>query len=139
LHPSKVVWTTSGTTFTEYNATPGNYRGFCTQCGSSLSWRSEQTPDEIEILTGTVDEEWLIGDRTARVRSEELSLPGSWKDLAEDETKRRKNVVESLCVPKERYWERNAIVGVTDQNSQAIKFIEASDLGSLVEGNGKSS
>ncbi|KAI9834160.1 MAG: hypothetical protein M1826_005271 [Phylliscum demangeonii] len=49
----------------EYQSSARCYRGFCTRCGSSLTWRQEPAEAEgepwIEIAVGTVDEEVLLG------------------------------------------------------------------------------
>ena len=37
---------------TETNA----WRGFCQQCGTSISYESPKRPDEIDITTGTLDD-----------------------------------------------------------------------------------
>lgn len=72
--PSRVVWfsqshpvektasTSELQSFAEYSATPGKYRGFCRTCGSSLTWRCEGSPDELEISTGSVDGDLLKGE-----------------------------------------------------------------------------
>lgn len=46
----------------EYSAKSGCYRGFCKICGSFITWRGDETPDEVEILLGTLDEEVLLGE-----------------------------------------------------------------------------
>ncbi|KAL8899495.1 MAG: hypothetical protein Q9192_001542 [Flavoplaca navasiana] len=51
----------------EFSSSKGVYRSFCSSCGCSFTWRSEATPDEIEILIGSIDEKWLIGDRTEKI------------------------------------------------------------------------
>lgn len=48
--------------FSEFSATPGVYRGFCKRCGSPLTYRSEESPEELEITTGSVDGEVLAGE-----------------------------------------------------------------------------
>jgi hypothetical protein len=36
-------------------AVPGAEYGFCRNCGGSLFWRAESTPEEISICAGTLD------------------------------------------------------------------------------------
>ena len=48
--------------FTKYSASAGRYRGFCKTCGSPLTWRDEKEPDELEILTGSVDGDVMAGE-----------------------------------------------------------------------------
>lgn len=39
-----------------YESTPGVFRGFCSTCGSSLTWANQaETPDRIAIALGTLD------------------------------------------------------------------------------------
>jgi hypothetical protein len=40
----------------EFESSPGVFRGFCSHCGTSLSWRSEAKPDTIDITTATLDD-----------------------------------------------------------------------------------
>lgn len=40
---------------TEFASSEHGRRTFCRQCGSTLFWRSEETPDRISITLGTLD------------------------------------------------------------------------------------
>ena len=40
---------------TEYASSEHGRRAFCQRCGSSLFWRSEQSPDRIAVTLGTLD------------------------------------------------------------------------------------
>jgi hypothetical protein len=40
---------------TEYASSDHGRRAFCRQCGSTLFWRSEQTPERIAFTLGTLD------------------------------------------------------------------------------------
>lgn len=76
-------------TFREYPSSPGRYRGFCGQCGSSLIWRSERESElqSCDLLLGSIDERWLVGDGFGKL----------------------------LCKPSgAQHWRGNAIEGVTD-------------------------
>ncbi len=84
-------------------------------------WR-EDSAQEIEICTGTVDEKWLIGDRTQRVSSEDLAKDGKWEELCREEGGLGKAIAE----PRAGYffW-RNVIAGVTDRRSvDAKRWVE---------------
>lgn len=50
-------------TYTEYSASEGVYRGFCSKCGSTILWRRDSAPDEQSLAVGSFDEEFLIGKR----------------------------------------------------------------------------
>lgn len=40
----------------EFESSPGVFRGFCGQCGTSLSWRTAAKPDTVDITTATLDD-----------------------------------------------------------------------------------
>jgi hypothetical protein len=72
ISPSQVQWG-SHSTFQEFQSSSKGYRGFCGDCGSTITWRSTDTPAEIEIFTGTLDgdvdallcepeEQWFCGN-----------------------------------------------------------------------------
>ena len=44
---------------TEYASSSHGRRAFCRQCGSTLFWRSEDTPDRIAVTLGTLDAPFL--------------------------------------------------------------------------------
>ncbi|KAB8070407.1 Mss4-like protein [Aspergillus leporis] len=50
-------------TYKEYRSSEKCLRGFCSECGSSLIFRSEETPKELHVFLGTIDEKWLIGEK----------------------------------------------------------------------------
>ena len=39
----------------EFESSPGVFRGFCDACGTSLSWRRLDRPDTIDITTASLD------------------------------------------------------------------------------------
>ncbi|TFW18097.1 GFA family protein [Duganella callida] len=43
---------------TEYASSTHGRRGFCRVCGSTLFWRSEESPDRIAITLGTMEPEY---------------------------------------------------------------------------------
>jgi hypothetical protein len=40
----------------EHRSSPPVLRGFCAECGTSLTFRAETSPDEIDIATATLDD-----------------------------------------------------------------------------------
>ncbi|KAM0356008.1 hypothetical protein ACHAPU_000401 [Fusarium lateritium] len=56
--PASSVAFTSQTTLSRYHATPRAARGFCSNCGSWLFWRREDS-DSISMAVGTVDKDAL--------------------------------------------------------------------------------
>jgi hypothetical protein len=59
---SELTWL-SKSTYTEYNSSPGCYRAFCKNCGSTLGWTNSRVNTDIELAVGTFDEEFLLGGR----------------------------------------------------------------------------
>lgn len=56
LDNSQVQWLSGLDTISYYQSSPGVLRGFCSHCGSSLTWVSEsQSPGKIAIALGTLD------------------------------------------------------------------------------------
>jgi uncharacterized glyoxalase superfamily protein PhnB len=42
--------------FAEYRSSPEVFRGFCANCGTSLTYRHERRVDEIDVALGTLDD-----------------------------------------------------------------------------------
>lgn len=135
ISPSQISWCSPGShspsitppsPFKEFSSSAKGRRGFCAECGTALSWRADDLPEELEILTGTVDEAFLIGDRTARVESKVLAEKGKWEQVLREE--RGSTVLgRELCLPKGgNFFFRNAIQGVTDTANGGKRFVESS-------------
>ncbi|PCD31056.1 hypothetical protein AU210_010721 [Fusarium oxysporum f. sp. radicis-cucumerinum] len=74
--------------FKEYMSSPGRFRGFCGDCGTSLTWRSADYTPIFDLYLGTLDEKYLVGDGV---------------------------VAKTLATPNgTQYWMQNSIHGVTD-------------------------
>ncbi|KAI9802395.1 MAG: hypothetical protein M1825_002777 [Sarcosagium campestre] len=123
---SRITWGKPSASFQEYNSSPGCYRGFCRNCGSTLTWRGENSPDErgqIELHTGSLDEQYLV-DTTASAGQGDakkggVSKNGGWGvDLA---GRNAYNV-----------YFQNAIRGVTDGSiTNGKRFVESSTGGEM--------
>ncbi|CAG8977915.1 hypothetical protein HYALB_00001794 [Hymenoscyphus albidus] len=63
-HAKELTWL-SQSTYQEYNSSPGCYRAFCNNCGSSLGWTDQKkgANTDWELAVGTFDEEFLLGKR----------------------------------------------------------------------------
>ena len=46
----------NGEAYRQYASSPGVKRGFCKNCGASISYQAEKWPDEMHILLGIMDE-----------------------------------------------------------------------------------
>ncbi|WP_336079916.1 GFA family protein [Thalassospira sp. CH_XMU1448-2] len=57
---SFVCFPTSAVTWngmpTDYESSPGKFRGFCPKCGSSLTWRNGAKDSEIDFRLGSFDD-----------------------------------------------------------------------------------
>jgi len=51
----EVTFTVGRELITEYESSPGKYRGFCSRCGSPLYARRRDKPDTLRIRAGTLD------------------------------------------------------------------------------------
>ena len=46
--------------FKEYRSSPECLRGFCSNCGSTMTWRNTEVSEiDMDVLIGTLDKEWL--------------------------------------------------------------------------------
>ncbi|EXA39186.1 hypothetical protein FOVG_10814 [Fusarium oxysporum f. sp. pisi HDV247] len=84
--------------FKEYMSSPGRFRGFCGDCGTSLTWRSADYTPIFDLYLGTLDEKYLVGDGV---------------------------VAKTLATPNgTQYWMQNSIHGVTDVLKGGKKYSE---------------
>ncbi|KAL8738392.1 MAG: hypothetical protein Q9181_000814 [Wetmoreana brouardii] len=130
LKPSQFRWskTPSGSetpeAYKEFSSSKGVYRGFCSSCGAALNWRSPEVTDVIEILIGTIDEKWLIGDRTDKVSSESLTEKGVFEKVLNAE---EGAMGRDICTPLNgQMFVRNAIKGATDARLVGPRYVEVS-------------
>lgn len=81
----------------------------------------------MEILAGSVDEIFLIGDRTARVASESLTDQGKWEEVLTEEEEKAEVLGKDICLPVEgNFFFRNAVNGVTDRKLGGKRYVEGS-------------
>ena len=79
------------------------------------------------MLVGSIDEKWLIGDRTERVKSEDLAKASTWEELLQKEG----DVGRDICEPRAgNFFFRNAVKGVTDRKIGGGKtWVETTERG----------
>lgn len=95
----ELTWV-SKSTYAEFNSSPGCYRAFCKNCGSTLCWTDHKLNTIVELAVGTFDEEFLVG-----VRDTEEGEPHGGYGMA-------------LANPAgDHFFIRNQIPGVTDKVS----------------------
>lgn len=76
-----------------YSSSPKWFQCFCSQCSSSLIWRSEDDTSTIAFMR-TLDAKWLVSGKLDSAGTE---------------------IVEPLAGPSgTQYWAENAVPGVTD-------------------------
>ncbi|KAL8764318.1 MAG: hypothetical protein Q9184_000023 [Pyrenodesmia sp. 2 TL-2023] len=135
IKPSQLRWTNPSPSsnlkasepYKEFSSSKGVYRGFCSACGTAFTWRTDETADEIEILIGTIDEKWLIGNRTEKVSSESLTEPGVFEKVLSAE---EGALGREICSPRAGHmFMRNAIKGATDARLVGTRFVEVSQKG----------
>ncbi|OAG42921.1 hypothetical protein AYO21_02872 [Fonsecaea monophora] len=118
IHPSQLVGDiTKCTTYKEYQSSETAVRSFCSQCGSGLTWRIIGVDDMIVIMTGTLDEETLIGKKVeGSEQSTELGIKFD----------RQGGLYKELCMPimGNLFW-NNVIPGVTDHDVGGTKFLQS--------------
>lgn len=101
----------------------------------------------MEIFTGSIDEECLIGNRTKAVASSNFALRGGWEgrlvaERAEEEGdgEREKGGRwangRELAVPKKHFFYRNAVGGATDRihvltDEVGVRWVEDSSHGKI--------
>ncbi|KAF7364057.1 Mss4-like protein [Mycena sanguinolenta] len=97
INLSELIWL-SKTTYAEYNSSPPSrfFRVFCNTCGSTIGWLDRGEYREMEIAVGTIDEDFLVGERDA----EDRPVGGFGEAL--------------VNVQGEHYYLRNEVKGVTD-------------------------
>lgn len=112
-------------TFAEHQSSPGITRCFCSKCGSSVAWFSDDLPEDLIIFVGTIDEEFLMGK----------VLEDTIKDTEHGkEFKNGPGHAKTLTDPSSAgnlYWQ-NAIPGITD-NLPGPKFLQLFDRAPISE------
>jgi len=93
-------------TFKIYRSSSKGERGFCSDCGSSLTFKYIEQPERIELNLGTFDEEVLVGKKVGQKSSGEYGM----------HTTREKALGTLLCqtADSRNIWWENAIKDVTD-------------------------
>ncbi|KIX08455.1 uncharacterized protein Z518_03111 [Rhinocladiella mackenziei CBS 650.93] len=115
IHPSQFVDDiTKSPTYKEYKSSQEATRSFCSQCGSGLTWRIDSVDDMLVIMTGTIDEEFLIGKKVEGTE-EETDLGIKFE--------RHGGLAKDLCTPHmgNLFW-NNVIPGITDHDVGGTKF-----------------
>ncbi|KAF2204670.1 hypothetical protein GQ43DRAFT_478033 [Delitschia confertaspora ATCC 74209] len=97
---------TSNPEYKTYESSSTGSRGFCSKCGSSLTFNDKRDPEHTEMNLGAFDEEVLCG------KKDEAS---AWEDEHGRHVPRVGGVGKELCTAKYHIFMENAIPGVTDE------------------------
>lgn len=82
--------------YREYTSSARRHRGFCSTCGSSLLWRSDDYTRTVDLFIGTLDENWLVDCQETALL---LAKPSGTQ-----------------------FWMMNAIPGVTDLVKGGLEY-----------------
>lgn len=93
------------TSYKEFNSSPRRFRGFCSNCGTSLIWRSGDDERTVDLFMGTLDERWLVHEDKGDV-GRVLATPNGMQ-----------------C------WLENAIPGVTNSVKGGEEYSQESTVG----------
>jgi len=111
LTPQPQLFPSTFPEYSEYESSPRCFRGFCSRCGSSILWRSDDQKENIDLLLGTVDERWLVGEKGHDGRR----IGGFGKELA---------------TPNDnQIWCENEIPGCTDLLHGGLRYLKGHDNG----------
>lgn len=102
----------------------------------------------MEIFTGSIDEECLIGNRTKSVASSTFAQGGEWEgrlvaERAEEDGKSGERGGwangRELAVPKKHFFYRNAVGGATDRihvltDEVGVRWVEDTSQGLKIPG-----
>jgi len=77
-HQEDVTW--SGTARAFYESSPGVQRGFCSKCGTPMSYEGESSPGETHLYISTLDDPDNFTPRNHVFFEERIS----WFDTADD-------------------------------------------------------
>lgn len=80
IFPEQSVAITEGT-LAEYQSSPGTYRGFCAQCGTSLTYRRDNRPGLFDVTTASLDDPEALPPAKEIWTEERLSWEAANPDL----------------------------------------------------------
>lgn len=96
-------------TFSVYKSSDVASRSFCSKCGSSIGYHMVEKPDELDLLLGTIDEDWLCGKQVEG----KVGHIGS-HGLGKESVKRETGLGVELGRLDRVIWRENDVPGVTD-------------------------
>lgn len=109
----------SNASYKTYKSSSFAYRGFCSTCGSSLTFNYDKTPDAVEILLGLFDEDLICGKKDEA---------NAWSDAHGEHVPRVGGIGQDFCGPLRHLWLENAVAGVTD-NLPGKQYLRGSEDG----------
>jgi len=104
---------TSNPTYKTYASGPSTERGFCSTCGSALTFNDKGDVNVIEINLGALDEHVLCGKRDEA---------GAWEDEHGRHVPRIGGWGKEIAFPNYHMFSENEIPGVTD-GFEGLKYL----------------
>jgi len=114
----------SNATYKLYKSSDFGSRGFCSECGSSLTFVERENPENTELCLGSLDEEILCGKRDE---------DNSWEDEHGKHVPRKGGIGRELCYTERHIFLDDAIPGITD-DLPGKKWLTHSGEGEAIEG-----
>lgn len=114
----------SHATYKTYKSSSWANRGFCSTCGSSLTFNDEREPGIVEIHPGILDEDVLCGKKDEA---------NSWTDAHGEHVPRIGGYGKAICDPQRHLWLENAVPGVSD-NLKGKQYLRNSGAGEPFSG-----
>ncbi|KAF2671703.1 hypothetical protein BT63DRAFT_476573 [Microthyrium microscopicum] len=106
--------------YTQWASSNSAKRGFCSTCGSSLTFTYDADPDSTEIHVGSIDEHILLGAKNGEEYHGEHGTKATRKDGGIGKLLTRTDRSSNI-------WWENAIEGVTDDRPGLKFWRERSD------------
>jgi hypothetical protein len=115
---------TSNPTYKTYASGPETERGFCSTCGSALTFNDKRDVDLVMISLGAFDEDVLCGKRNEA---------GAWEDEHGRHVPRTGGWGKELGYPAYHIFSENEIPGVTDEFG-GLKYLTDKESGKGFKG-----
>lgn len=120
---SPPLTSSSQPTFKTYDSSPSSERGFCSTCGSALTFHDKKS-DRVEINIGSIDEEVLIGKKDEA---------NAWEDKYGKHVPRIGGWGYELAYPRYHIFTENEVPGVTD-GFEGVKYLTDQSSGESFKG-----
>ncbi|KAF2838677.1 hypothetical protein M501DRAFT_1004485, partial [Patellaria atrata CBS 101060] len=93
-------------TYKTYRSSSFAKRSFCSECGSPLTYMSDNAPNDTELYVGNLDEDVLCGQKTGKKIEDETGIRAE---------RDGKGYGKQLLYAKQHLFCENMVEGVTDR------------------------